>query len=132
MVPVIISESGRAQGPAPRPGRGQAPTIGAGDALDNHGGIVPTPMRLPTRLSGEDLWFKILLIDDAGAAPGGPYYEQTLFLGIDLRILHGFQPSYRPIDRSPLVTITGRELPHQTFPWAGKQVFVCIHLLGSG
>ncbi len=28
-------------------------------------------MRLPTRFSGEDLWFEILLIDDAGAASSG-------------------------------------------------------------
>ena len=61
--------------------------------------------------SGEDLWFEILLFDDAGAALGGPYYEQTLFFGKDRRFLFSFQPSHRPIDRSPLVTITGRELP---------------------
>ncbi len=82
------------------------------DTLDNHGGIVPTPMRLPTRLSGEDLWFEILLVDDAGAASGRPDYEQTLFLGVDLRLLIGFQPGDRSIDGFLVKDgHSGRELP---------------------
>ena len=55
-------------------------------------------MRLPTRLSGEDLWFEILLIDDAGAASSGSDYEQTLSFRVNIRFLLRSQPGHRPID----------------------------------
>ncbi len=62
--------------------------------------------------SGEDLWFEILLVDDAGAAAGRPDYEQTLFFGISIRFLISLQPGHRPIDGILFVAgHTGRELP---------------------